>query len=78
MNIMTDVMERTYQALKRFDAHMKDAVTEPYGQRKATAKDQMDMYKNLNEAQLYDLVQKHGIESVNQWLYRMEQRSRNG
>jgi len=78
MNIITDVMERTYQALKRFDAHMKDAVTEPYGQRKATAKDQMDMYKNLNEAQLYDLVQKHGIESVNQWLYRMEQRSRNG
>ena len=73
-NIMTDVMERTYEKLKDFDNHMKSSVTEPYGVRKLTEREQFGEYKNLTPDKLIELIQTQGLEKTNKWLYRMEQK----
>jgi len=78
MNVATLAMQKMTHVLQAIDDKYKEYATEPYGTRKATPKEQMEMYKNLTEAQLYELVEQHGINEVNKWLYRMEQRSKNG
>jgi hypothetical protein len=76
MNIATETMNKMTNMLRNSDAKLKNMGREPYGTRKATAQEQMELYQNLTEAQLYEMIQKHGIDTVNKWLYRMEQRSR--
>jgi len=78
MNIATLSMEKMTQLLKAIDDKYQQYASEPYGVRKATPKEQLEMYKNLSEAQLYELLEKYGVDEVNKWLYRMEQRSKNG
>jgi len=78
MNIATLSMEKMTQLLKAIDGKYKQYASEPYGVRKMTPKEQLEMYENLSEAQLYELIEKHGVDEVNRWLYRMEQRSKNG
>ena len=80
-NIMTDVMERTYEKLKHFDNHMKKSVTEPYGQKKLTAKEQMDMYRSMTPEKLFnalDTMDSDQFRKFNDWLYKMEQKEQDG
>jgi len=72
MNIATSTMEKTTQMLRSMDKKLKAMGQIPYGVRKATLKEQRQMYANLTEGQLYELIQKHGKGKVNEWLYKME------
>ena len=77
MNIMTDVMNRTYKALKDFDAHMKNSVTEPYGTAKLTEREQLDRYRSLTPEKMFQQIQSMSykdFQDFNKWLYRMEQK----
>ena len=76
MNIATLVMEKQAEILKATSQKYKEYATEPYGVKKSTPKEQMDMYNNLTEGDLYGMIEKYGMEDVNKWLYRMEQRSK--
>lgn len=78
MNVATDAMQKMTKMFRAIDKKYKEFATEPYRQRQMTPKEQREFYENLTEAQLYELIQKHGIESVSQWLYRMEQGGNNG
>ena len=78
MNLATNTMLKMTKMLGAIDKKCKDFATEPYGQRKMTPKEQREFYENLTEAQLYELTQKHGVESVSKWLYKMEQGGKNG
>jgi len=75
MNIMTIVQEGVYQKLKQFDEHVKNSVTEPYGQRKSTLKEQKEMYQNLTPEKFLELERTEGLVPLNKWLSRMEKRS---
>ena len=82
MNIMTDVMNQTYEKLKDFDAHMKKSVTEPYGQRKLTEKQQFENFQSMTPGQLIETQgtlsgDPKGFKQFNDWLYKMEQRGQN-
>lgn len=76
MNIATESMKKMTEMLKAIDGKYKEFATEPYRMEKATPQDQANMYNNLTEAQLYGMIEKHGIESVSKWLNQMEQRSK--
>jgi len=78
MNIATLSMEKMTQLLKAIDDKYQQYASEPYGVRKMTPKEQLEMYENLSEAQLYELIEKHGVDEVNKWLYRMEKRREHG
>jgi len=73
INVMTNTMEKTTEMLRATDKKLKAWGETPYGTRKATPKEQRQMYENLTEGQLYEMVEKHGQDAVNKWLYRMEQ-----
>lgn len=73
MNLTTLAMEKLTKMLLVTDAKLKEMGKEPYGQRKATAKEQREKYENLTEGQLYEMIEKHGLDDTNDWLYRMEQ-----
>jgi len=77
MNIATLSMEKMTQILKAIDGKYRQYASEPYRLRKASPKEQIEMYENLSEGQLYELIEKHGVDEVNKWLYKMEQRSKN-
>ena len=81
-NIMTDVMERTYEKLKHFDNHMKKSVTEPYGTTKLTEKQQYENFQSMTPGQLIETLgtlsgDPKGFKQFNDWLYKMEQRGQN-
>lgn len=77
MNLGTNVMKYMTEILRNVDKVYKEFATEPYGQRQLTEGEQMQFYQNLTESQLYEMVEKHGIDEVSEWLFRMEQRSNN-
>ncbi len=72
MNLMTDSMERLTNMLKLTDSKLKGYGAEPYGQRKATPKEQREMYENLTEEQYWELIDEHGEKAVNDWMNRMQ------
>jgi len=72
MNLATMTMERMTKMLRAVDQKYKEFSTEPYGVRKLTLGEQRQMYENLTEEQLYEMIEEHGINAVNKWLYRME------
>ena len=76
MNIATNVMEKMTRMLRNTDTKLKAMGETPYRTRQATPKEQKEMYENLTEAGLYEMIEKEGIEAVNKWLYSMEQRSK--
>lgn len=78
MNVATMAMQKMTDLLKATDQKFKEFATEPYGVRKATLKEQREMYENLTEGQLYELIEKHGVDEVNNWLYKMEQGGKHG
>ena len=78
MNIMTNSMQRLTKMLLQTDARLKEFGKEPYGVRKATPKEQREMYENLTEPQFFQMVDTYGIEAVNKWLKRFEQGGDNG
>lgn len=73
MNLATDTMLKMTEMLRDINGKFKEFATEPYGTRKSTPKEQREMYENLTEGQLYEMIDKHGIDDVNKWLYKMEQ-----
>ena len=68
MNVATDAMQKMTKMFRAIDKKYKEFATEPYRQRQQTPKAQREYYENLTEAQLYELMQKHGIEEVSKWL----------
>lgn len=73
MNLATETMLKIREQLGDFEKQVEQYATEPYGVRKSTAKEQRQMYENLTEGQLYEMIEKHGLDDVNKWLYKMEQ-----
>jgi len=78
MNLATDVMLGIRERLGDFEKQVKKYASEPYGTHKMTPQEEMDKYNNLTEAELYEMIDKHGIDDVNKWMFQMEQRSNNG
>jgi len=76
MNLATDVMLGIRERLGDFEEQAKKYAEEPYGTRKMTAQEEMDKYNNLTEAQLFEMIDKHGVDDVNKWMFKMEQRSK--
>ena len=82
MNIMTDVMKLTYERLKDFEDCIKKSVTEPYGQRKLTEREQYENFQSMTSGQLIETLgtlsgDPKGFKQFNDWLYKMEQRGQN-
>jgi len=73
MNIATESMKKMTEMVKAIDQKYKEFATDPYGVRKLTLGEQREKYDNLTEAQLYEMVEKHGMDDVNKWMYKMEQ-----
>ncbi len=74
MNIMTNVQEGVYQRLKQFDAHMKKSVTEPYGQKKLSDREQLDMFRSMTPDQMIDTMRTKGYVETSRWINEMEQK----
>jgi len=68
MNIATNSMEKLTGMLRNTDAKLKEMGKIPYGVKKATKREQRDMFENLTESKLIDLVERYGEEKVNAWL----------
>lgn len=73
MNSATLMMEKMTKMLRDTDQKLKAMGETSYGTRKATPKEQRQMYENLTEGQLYEMIEEHGIDDTNNWLYKMEQ-----
>ena len=74
MNLATEVMKGVRGRLGDFEKQVQKYAEEPYGTRKMTAQEEMDKYNNLTEAQLYEMIDKHGGDDVNKWMFRMEKK----
>jgi len=68
MNPATNSMEKLTQMLRNTDTKLKEMGKTPYGARKATEKEQRDMFENLTESKLIDLIERYGEDKVNTWL----------
>lgn len=74
MNIATNTMERLTKMLLNTDSHLKKMATEPYGKRKATAREEREMYENLTPEGLWQMIDEKGADEVNAWLSRFEEK----
>jgi len=77
MNIATNTMEKMTKMLRAIDGKCKEYATEPYGQKKLSPKEQMDLYKSMTPEKLFetlDTLDSDGFRKFNEWLYRMEQK----
>ena len=71
-NIMTNVMEKATKMLIQADRRVAELGREPYGVVKLSAKEQRQMYDALRPEDLYPLIQEHGVDAVNQFLAKFE------
>jgi len=78
MNAATNSMNRLTKMLLHIDDKLKGMGTEPYGQRKATAKEQQDRVQNLTSQELLAMIDQRGAESVNEWLQKYWKEDDNG
>jgi len=81
MNIATQSMEKMTKILRAVDKKYKEYATEPYGQKKLTAKEQMDMYRSMTPEKLFnalDTMDSDQFRKFNDWLYKMEQKEQDG
>jgi len=67
-NIMTKTMEKITEMLVGTDGRLKEFGAMPYGEKKATPKEQRERFENLKTGELAHLIKLHGRESVNEWL----------
>lgn len=74
MNILTNSQERLYKMLGKTDGILKSMGKEPYGTRKATYAEQKRMYESLTPDQLMNLIETQGLDSVNQFLAKFEEK----
>ncbi len=72
MNIATNTMERLTKMLLNTDSHLKKMGSEPYGKRRATPKEEREMYDNLTSDKLMQMIDEKGVDNVNEWLSRFE------
>ena len=78
MNAATNSMNRLTKMLFNIDDKLKKMGTEPYGRRKATAKEQKDRVQNLTSQELLTMIDQHGAESTNEWLQKYWKEGENG
>jgi hypothetical protein len=69
---MSNVLERTTKMLIAADRRMEELGKEPYGVTKLSPKEQRQMYDALRPEDLYPLIQEHGVDSVNKFLAKFE------
>ena len=74
MNLLTESMERLTKMLVNTDSKLKGMATLPYGTRKLSSSEQRKNYENLTQEQLMDMLEEHGVDSVNAWLSRFEEK----
>ncbi len=77
-HFLTKVNNRILRQITRTDEQLKKLSPAPYMARKATPAEQLEMFKGLTQEQLFELVRRHGEETVNRWLERMNRRASNG
>ena len=70
MNLMTTTLQKMTDMLIATDNKLKDFGAEPYKTKKATAKEQRERIKNLTPGELYQMIQEHGVEGVDDWIRR--------
>lgn len=68
MNLATNSMEKLTKMLINTDSKLKDMGKTPYGQRKATAKEERERFDNLTFEGLMSLIEQYGVDEVNTWL----------
>lgn len=68
MNIATNAMEKMTEMVRAVDRKYKEMATEPYGTRKATAREQRQMIASMTPEKLMSLINQYGVKSVNEWL----------
>ena len=74
-NLLTKVNNRILHQLEIADKKLKEMNNVPYMARPATLKEQRQAFEGLTEEGLYDLIRRHGEESVNKWLEQMNRRT---
>ena len=78
MNIMTNSMNKMHKMLSQADAKLKAYGAEPYGTRKATAKEKQERYDNLTPQELQAMIDERGVDEVNAWLQKFYKEGDNG
>ena len=76
INPLTNTMNRVTQMLLNADGKLKEWGKEPYGVREATLAEQKQVVQNLTEDQMFELINKHGLDKVNAWLSRFENKEK--
>lgn len=80
MNIATNTMQKMTNMLRAIDGKYKVYATEPYGQKKLSAKEQMDLYKSMTPEKLLnalDTLDSDSFRKFNEWLFKMEKKEQN-
>lgn len=67
-NVMTEAMEKMTKMLIGADEKLVKYGAVPYGQRKATQKEQRQMFDNLTPDQLFQMREQYGEGAVNKFL----------
>jgi len=75
MNIYTDSMNRLTKMLLNTDSKLKKMGATPYGITKITPKEQRLRYESLTPEKLFELIEKEGLENVNAWLSKHEEKT---
>jgi len=72
MNLLTNQMNKMTDMMRKTDGVLKKMGKEPYRAAKLTAKGKADLYKSLTEADIYEKIEKYGVDAVNKWLDSLE------
>ena len=68
-NVMTTIQNNVTETLIKVNERLKYYAGDmPYGMKKATPKEQRDMFENLDAKGLSDLINQYGADEVNEML----------
>lgn len=70
-NQLTRVLSRVSERFIRVDALFKEKGKMPYGQVKATPKEQREEFNKLTPEKVAELIQTYGPEAVNEYIKKM-------
>lgn len=67
-NIMTLALQKLTNMLLGADRVLERMGETPYGVRRATKKEQLQMAQNMTPEEMFDHIQTRGAHAVNKWL----------
>lgn len=77
-NIMTLALMKLTKMLLGADEVLERMGETPYGMRRATKKEQLQMALNMTPEDMWEHIQTRGAPAVNRWLRSMEKEMQNG